>query len=105
MSTENYKDLDPLETREWMDAMDAVIEREGVERAERRRAERDREEGQGQAHEHGVLRQMHDEELLDGEQEPDPQLFNEYHALIVRAAKDFCRKTNPKCESCPLAAR
>lgn len=30
------------------------------------------------------------------------RLFNEYHALIVRLAKDHC-KTKPKCESCPLA--
>lgn len=37
--------------------------------------------------------------------EPDPRLFNEYHALIVKAAKDFCRKNNPKCETCPLAGR
>lgn len=34
--------------------------------------------------------------------EPDPQLFNEYHALIVRAAKDFCKKSQPLCEGCPL---
>lgn len=29
------------------------------------------------------------------------KLYNEYHALIVRLAKDFCKKT-PRCESCPL---
>ena len=34
--------------------------------------------------------------------EPDPQLFNEYHALIVRAAKDFCKKSEGLCEGCPL---
>jgi endonuclease-3 related protein len=32
---------------------------------------------------------------------PDPQLFNEFHALIVRTGKDFCRKT-PRCRTCPL---
>ena len=32
----------------------------------------------------------------------DPQLFNEYHALIVKAAKEFCRKSKPFCEKCPL---
>jgi endonuclease-3 related protein len=32
----------------------------------------------------------------------DTQLFNEYHALIVRVGKEFCGKT-PKCEECPLA--
>lgn len=29
------------------------------------------------------------------------RLYNEFHALIVRLGKDFCRKT-PRCESCPL---
>ncbi len=33
----------------------------------------------------------------------DVALFNEYHALIVRAGKDFCRKTKPRCAICPLA--
>jgi len=32
----------------------------------------------------------------------DVQLFNEYHALIVRLGKDFCKKTKPKCEACPI---
>ena len=31
------------------------------------------------------------------------QLFNEYHALLVRLAKDFCR-TAPRCSGCPLEA-
>lgn len=30
------------------------------------------------------------------------KLFNEYHALIVRLGKDFCRK-KPLCGECPLA--
>jgi len=29
------------------------------------------------------------------------QLFNEYHALLVRLGKDFCKPT-PKCATCPL---
>jgi len=29
-------------------------------------------------------------------------LFNEYHALIVRLGKDFCKKTGPRCGVCPL---
>jgi len=29
-------------------------------------------------------------------------LFNEYHALLVRVAKDFCRKAAPRCAGCPL---
>jgi endonuclease-3 related protein len=31
----------------------------------------------------------------------DTQLFNEFHALIVRTGKDFCKKT-PVCGECPL---
>ena len=31
----------------------------------------------------------------------DTNLFNEYHALIVRVAKEYCG-TTPKCEKCPL---
>lgn len=32
----------------------------------------------------------------------DARLFNEYHALLVKLGKEFCRKTRPKCELCPL---
>lgn len=32
---------------------------------------------------------------------PDVALYNEYHALIVRHGKDFCRK-RPRCEVCVL---
>lgn len=32
----------------------------------------------------------------------DPALFNEYHALIVRCGKEFCKKSNPNCAACPL---
>ena len=35
--------------------------------------------------------------------EPDHELFNEFHALIVRIGKDYCKKT-PKCDNCPLNA-
>ena len=34
----------------------------------------------------------------------DATLYNEYHALLVRVGKDFCRRTAPKCDTCPLAA-
>lgn len=33
---------------------------------------------------------------------PDTALYNEYHALIVRVGKDWCRKAAPRCEGCPL---
>lgn len=32
----------------------------------------------------------------------DVELFNEYHALLVRLGKDFCLKSKPKCPICPL---
>ncbi len=35
---------------------------------------------------------------------PDPALFNEYHALIVRHAKQVCRARAPRCDPCCLAA-
>ncbi len=34
--------------------------------------------------------------------ESSVQLFNEYHALIVRLAKEYCLKSKPKCAVCPL---
>lgn len=34
--------------------------------------------------------------------EPDTTLCNEYHALLVCTAKNYCRKTNPRCSVCPL---
>ncbi|RKY32330.1 MAG: endonuclease III domain-containing protein [Candidatus Omnitrophota bacterium] len=33
---------------------------------------------------------------------PQAGLFNEFHALLVRLAKEYCLKDNPKCHSCPL---
>jgi len=30
------------------------------------------------------------------------RLFNEYHALLVRLAKEFCVKNKPKCVDCPI---
>ncbi|MBU2590969.1 MAG: endonuclease III domain-containing protein [Nitrospinota bacterium] len=33
----------------------------------------------------------------------EAQLYNEYHALIVRLAKEHCRK-KPICEGCPLSS-
>ncbi|NLZ17312.1 MAG: endonuclease III domain-containing protein [Desulfobulbaceae bacterium] len=32
----------------------------------------------------------------------DVDLYGEFHALLVRTGNQFCRKTNPHCESCPL---
>jgi endonuclease III related protein len=33
----------------------------------------------------------------------DAALYNDYHALLVRIGKDYCKRTLPKCEACPLA--
>lgn len=30
------------------------------------------------------------------------ELFNEYHALLVKLGKDFCLKSKPRCDICPL---
>lgn len=32
----------------------------------------------------------------------DVQLFNEYHALLVRVGKTYCKSKNPLCTKCPL---
>ena len=43
------------------------------------------------------------QDYAQGELPQDAALYNEYHALLVRLGKDYCRKTNPKCAECPLA--
>ncbi|UCD19057.1 MAG: hypothetical protein JSU64_06435 [candidate division WOR-3 bacterium] len=30
------------------------------------------------------------------------KIYNEYHALLVRTGKEFCRKNGPLCNACPL---
>ena len=32
----------------------------------------------------------------------DAPLYNEFHALIVRIGKEYCRTHNPRCTECPL---
>ncbi|NOX24729.1 MAG: endonuclease III domain-containing protein [Deltaproteobacteria bacterium] len=32
----------------------------------------------------------------------DTAMFNEYHALLVRLGKEYCKKSKPKCDICPL---
>jgi endonuclease-3 related protein len=41
-------------------------------------------------------------EYFESSLPPDAALYNEYHALLVRLGKDYCRKTGPKCDACPL---
>lgn len=33
---------------------------------------------------------------------PETQLYNEYHALLVRLGKERCKKKQPRCDGCPL---
>jgi endonuclease-3 related protein len=33
---------------------------------------------------------------------PDEALYNEFHALLVEAAKRFCHRNVARCEECPL---
>jgi len=42
------------------------------------------------------------QELFMDNLEPDPAMFNQYHALLVRTAKEYCKKSKPLCEQCPL---
>ncbi|MEO0106396.1 MAG: endonuclease III domain-containing protein [candidate division WOR-3 bacterium] len=32
----------------------------------------------------------------------DTQLYNEYHALLVRLGKQYCKKNDPLCDTCPI---
>jgi endonuclease-3 related protein len=56
---------------------------------------------------HGLIDEESDyfqlQELFMNNLSEDADLFNEYHALLVRLGKEFCKKTRPKCEDCPLA--
>jgi endonuclease-3 related protein len=40
-------------------------------------------------------------EYLESGLQRDVQLYNEFHALLVRLGHEHCRK-RPKCEGCPL---
>lgn len=42
------------------------------------------------------------QDYFEGALEQDVELFNEYHALLVRVGKEYCRKATPKCDDCPL---
>ena len=42
------------------------------------------------------------QELFMSNLEPDPKLFNEYHALLVKCGKTYCKNKNPLCKTCPL---
>ena len=40
--------------------------------------------------------------LFEDALEPNAELFNEFHALLVNLGKNYCKKTNPLCAQCPL---
>lgn len=42
------------------------------------------------------------QELFLGKLPTETRLFNEYHALLVRLGKDYCKKSSPLCDRCPL---
>lgn len=54
---------------------------------------------------HGLIEPPFDyhelQDLFQSNLPQDTQFFNEYHALIVRIGKNFC-KPKPKCQNCPL---
>lgn len=42
------------------------------------------------------------QELFMDHLECDVQLYNEFHALLVRVGNRYCKKKNPDCAACPL---
>lgn len=42
------------------------------------------------------------QDLFMNNLEPDAELFNEYHALLVKVGKEHCRKSDGVCSKCPL---
>ncbi len=55
---------------------------------------------------HGVIAEEDDyhaiQEFFIDSLPRDRRMFNEYHALLVRAGKEFCKKSKPLCSGCPL---
>ncbi len=57
-------------------------------------------------HRHAQPRESYDEirEKFERHLPRQAPLYNEYHALIVRTGKEWCRPKSPRCEKCPLRA-
>jgi endonuclease III related protein len=42
------------------------------------------------------------QDYVQSELPQETPVYNEFHALLVRLGKDYCKKTKPKCSECPL---
>lgn len=42
-------------------------------------------------------------DLFESTLPAEAPLFNEYHALLVRVGKDYCKRSIARCDACPLA--
>ncbi|HAH30933.1 MAG TPA: endonuclease [Elusimicrobia bacterium] len=40
--------------------------------------------------------------FFQAELPPNVKIYNEFHALLVKLGKEFCRKSEPRCSGCPL---
>jgi len=58
-----------------------------------------------QRHGHFHSKLAYDEvrKMFESSLPADHQLFNEFHALIVRVGKNYCRLSRPRCSECSLA--
>ncbi len=56
---------------------------------------------------HAIIDDSYDYHDIQGlfmdNMEEKTSLYNEYHALIVRVGKEFCKKSKPVCHNCPLS--
>lgn len=42
------------------------------------------------------------QEYLSSHLDTDVQLYNDYHALLVQLGNEFCKRSKPNCDACPL---
>ncbi len=49
------------------------------------------------------VRLLVENSFRDKEEGERVKIFNEFHALLVRVGKDYCKKKNPLCARCPLS--
>jgi endonuclease-3 related protein len=58
---------------------------------------------------HGVVKESYDyqavQKVFMGHLRHDARIFNEYHALLVKCAKEFCKKHKMNCSACPMGRR